>query len=100
MITYVHPSSGKLPEEFSLEQNYPNPFNPVTTINYQLPTESHVMLKVFDVLGHEVAMLVNGVEEPGYKSVIFNANNLASGVYYYRLKAGNYLETKKVLLLR
>lgn len=88
------------PTEFSLSQNYPNPFNPSTTISYQLVKQSHVTLKVFDVLGREVATLVNGLEEPGYKSVKFEASKLPSGVYYYRLQAGNYVETKKLLLLR
>jgi len=83
-----------------LSQNYPNPFNPSTTISYHLPRQSHVTLKIFDVLGREVAMLVNRVEEPGYKSVNFDAKPLPSGVYYYRLQAGNYIETKKLLLLR
>ncbi len=85
---------------FSLSQNYPNPFNPVTTIDYQLPKQSHVTLRVFDVLGREVATLVNGIEEPGYKSVKFNADRFSTGVYYYRLQAGDYVQTKKLLLLR
>ncbi len=93
-------SEGELPEMFTLRQNYPNPFNPSTTISYRLPTQSNVMLKVYDVLGREVATLVNRVEQPGYKSVNFNANNLVSGVYYYRLQAGNLIDTKKLVLLR
>ena len=93
-------SGNELPAVLSLEQNYPNPFNPSTTISYQLRTQSHVTLKVFDLLGKEIATLVNSVEQPGYKSVIFNANNLESGVYYYRLQAGNFTETKKFVLLR
>ena len=93
-------SEGGLPEMFALQQNYPNPFNPSTTISYQLPTQSNVTLKVFDVLGREVATLVNSVEQPGNKSVNFSANNLVSGVYYYRLQAGNFIETKKLVLVR
>jgi hypothetical protein len=103
-------SEGELPVMFILLQNYPNPFNPSTTIKYQLPTQSYVTLKVFDVLGREVATLVNSVEQPGYKTVNFsakggsasggNTNNLASGVYYYRIEASEYCETKKLLLMK
>jgi hypothetical protein len=93
-------SEDDLPEMFTLSQNYPNPFNPSTVISYSLPVNSWVTLKVFDVLGREVATLVNGVEHLGYKSVNFNANDLVSGVYYYRLQAGNYFETKKLIFLR
>ncbi|MBI5020695.1 MAG: T9SS type A sorting domain-containing protein [Ignavibacteriales bacterium] len=88
------------PLTFSLKQNYPNPFNPSTTISYQLPARSHVTLRVFDLLGREVAMLVNRIEESGNKSVVFDASRLLSGVYYYRLQAGNFVDTKKLLLLR
>ncbi len=100
MITDVQPSLMELPSQYLLSQNFPNPFNPSTTISYQLPTQSHVMLKVFDVLGREVATLVNGVEEPGYKSVSWDAANVPSGVYFYRLQTNSFIETKKLLLLR
>jgi len=93
-------NSDEKPSGYALLQNYPNPFNPITTIIYQLPNQSHVILKVFDLLGREVATLVNGVEAAGYKSVTFNANGLSSGMYYYRLQVGKYIETKKLLLLR
>jgi photosystem II stability/assembly factor-like uncharacterized protein len=86
--------------EFRLEQNYPNPFNPTTTIQFELSVQNHVTLKVFDVLGREVAVLVNSVEAAGTKSVNFNAHELASGVYYYRLQVGSYVEIKKLVLLR
>jgi hypothetical protein len=89
-----------VPATFKLVQAYPNPFNPNTSISYQLPTQSYITLKIFDVLGKEVVTLVNDIEEAGYKSIIFNANGLPSGVYYYRLQAGNFIETKKLLLLR
>ena len=89
-----------MPDHFSLEQNYPNPFNPSTTITYSLPHTSSVALKVYDVLGREVVTPVNGVEEPGYKSVRFDATNLASGVYFYRLQAGSFVEAKKFILLK
>jgi hypothetical protein len=87
--------------QFLLYQNYPNPFNnPSTTISYQLPIQSHVTLRVFDLLGRELVTLVNRVEEPGYKSVTFDANEFSSGMYFYRLTAGSYTKTKKLLLLR
>ncbi|MBI5477117.1 MAG: T9SS type A sorting domain-containing protein [Ignavibacteriales bacterium] len=96
------------PLKFTLSQNFPNPFNPTTTISYQLQTRSSVTLKIFDLLGREVATLVNGVEEPGYKTINFNANELPGGVYYYRLQArptdggqaGNFTSVKKLLLLK
>jgi hypothetical protein len=98
--TSVEEGNGGAPLTFRLEQNYPNPFNPSTRISYQLPAQSHVILKVFDVLGREVAMLVNGVEAPGYKSVQWNAHAVSSGVYYYRLQAGEFTQTKKLILLK
>jgi len=89
-----------LARQFCLEQNYPNPFNPSTTISYQLPTRSHVILKVFDILAREVTTLVNRVEEAGYRSVKFHAAGLSSGAYFYRLTADNLVQTRKLLLLR
>ncbi|MCZ7609732.1 MAG: T9SS type A sorting domain-containing protein [Ignavibacterium sp.] len=88
------------PKEFKLEQNYPNPFNPMTTIQYQLPQDAKVTLKVYDILGSEVATLVKEEQEAGYKEVKFEAINIASGMYVYRLQAGNYISTKKMMLLR
>lgn len=93
-------SENIVPAILSLIQNYPNPFNPSTIIGYQLRFKSFVTLKVFDVLGKEVATLVNNVELPGEKSVIFNADNLESGVYFYRLEADNFIATRKFILLR
>jgi hypothetical protein len=100
MITSVEPTSNELPSSFSLYQNYPNPFNPSTTIMYQLPNQSHVTLKVFDVLGREVATLVNQMESPGYKQVTFNANAFPTGIYTYRLTAGSFVQTKKMILIK
>ncbi len=88
------------PKQFALEQNYPNPFNPTTVISYQLPVASEVSLKVYDVLGKEVATLVSERQEAGTYHFNFNASSLSSGVYFYRLKAGNFVATKKMLLLK
>lgn len=87
-------------ESFALYQNYPNPFNPVTTIRYQLPQASHLNLRIYNVLGQVIATLVDGVEQAGYKSVEWNAGNVPSGVFFYRLQAGNYIQTKKLILLK
>jgi hypothetical protein len=89
-----------VPTAFVLHQNYPNPCNPSTTIKYELPRASYVTLTVYDVLGREVATLVNGIEEPGYKSVQWDASGVASGIYFYRLQAGDFVATKKLLLIR
>ncbi|MBI3195165.1 MAG: T9SS type A sorting domain-containing protein [Ignavibacteriae bacterium] len=88
------------PSEFSLEQNFPNPFNPVTVISYQLKVKSSVTVKVFDIVGNEVAMIINEVQEAGFKSFRWNAGDLSSGVYYYQLNVGEFSQTKKLLLLR
>ncbi len=85
---------------FKLEQNYPNPFNPTTTIKYSVPKSSFVTLKVYDLLGNEISTLVNGEKSAGYYHVQFNASNLASGVYFYRLTAGDKAEVKKLLLAK
>ncbi|MBI3193553.1 MAG: SBBP repeat-containing protein [Ignavibacteriae bacterium] len=98
-----------LPGEFTLEQNYPNPFNPTTVIRYQLPVNSTVTLKVYDILGREVTLLVDGIQTAGYKSVEWNAGTLASGFYFYRIVAQSessngsgqtFTEVKKTYLLR
>ena len=88
------------PLDFSLEQNYPNPFNPNTVISWQSAVSSYVTLKVFNVLGVEVAVLVNEKKEPGTYSVDFSGSNLASGTYFYRLQAGAFVQTKKFILLK
>jgi hypothetical protein len=93
-------TNNELPGEYQLFQNYPNPFNPNTIIAYHLPSTNHVTLKVFDVLGKEVTTLINEVRQPGDKLVKFDASALASGVYFYRLQAGSFTKTKKLLLLK
>jgi len=87
-------------KEYVLFQNYPNPFNPNTTLKYSIPRASVVRLKIYDMLGREVAVLVNEEKPAGNYSIKFNGSNLASGVYFYRLQAGVFVETKKLLLLR
>ena len=99
-LTAISPATNQIPSEFSLEQNYPNPFNPSTTIRYALPQRSHVTLTVFNTLGQQMAMLVNGEVEPGYHEVQFNASGLSSGVYFYRIHAGDFVQSKKLLLLK
>ena len=89
-----------MPKSFALFQNYPNPFNPTTVISYQLSAVSQVSLKVYDILGREVATLVNEKENAGSYSVNFNASRLASGVYFYRLTAGSYVSVKKLVVLK
>jgi hypothetical protein len=88
------------PEEFKLEQNFPNPFNPTTTIQYQLPHDARVTLKVYDILGSEVATLVNEGQEAGYKEVQFSGSNIASGMYVYRLSADKFVSVKKMMVLK
>jgi len=88
------------PRNFQLLQNYPNPFNPTTTIRYAVPQRSFVTLTVFNVLGQQVATLVNGEVEAGYHEMQFDASGLASGTFFYRLRAGSYVDTKSLLLIR
>jgi len=96
--------------DFRLEQNYPNPFNPTTTFHYSIPQDSFVSIKVYDVLGNEIAILVNEEKPVGSYEVEFSAiggsasggdaYNLSSGIYFYKLQAGNFVETKKMILLK
>jgi hypothetical protein len=88
------------PATFSLHQNYPNPFNPATNIKFQIPISSFVTLRVFDLLGREVATLVNEEMRPGSYERTFDASGLSSGIYFYRLRAGSFVETKKLVVLK
>ena len=100
VITSVKEIGGETPKEFALEQNYPNPFNPLTKLSFVIGHSSLVSLKVYDVLGREVATLVNEAKPAGKYEVTFDATNLASGVYFYKLKAGSYSATKRMLLIK
>ncbi len=100
MLILKFESGSFIPNQYALEQNYPNPFNPATVINWQLPVGSFVTLKVYDVLGREVATLVDGFKEAGYYEATFDAGNLSSGVYYYKLTAGSFRSVKKAILMR
>lgn len=105
VLTSIPTSKGSddrqgIPEEFGLYQNYPNPFNPATTIRFALPEASNVELVVYDMLGREVETLVDGYKEAGYHEVVFDAGNLASGTYIYRIHIGNFMETKRLMLVK
>ena len=89
-----------VPKEINLLQNYPNPFNPVTEIRFTLPEAAKVTLKVYNIIGQEVASLINGIEEAGFHSVKFGGSSLPSGTYIYRLQTGGFVQTKKMLLLK
>jgi hypothetical protein len=99
-ITGVAEYGADIPKDFSLSQNFPNPFNPTTNISFGLPSKSFVSLKIFDLLGREVTTIVSEEMSAGSYSRIWNAANMPSGVYFYRLQAGSFTETKKLLLLR
>jgi hypothetical protein len=90
----------QLPTEYALDQNYPNPFNPLTSVRYALPSTERVYLSVFNILGQEVAVIVNQVQEQGYKTVSVDASNLPSGVYTYRITAGTFTGVRKMMLVK
>lgn len=100
VATEHQPVSVRMPYQFSLDQNYPNPFNPTTTIRYQLAEAGAVQLKLYDVLGRVVATLVNERQEAGQYETRFNASSLSSGIYFYTIRAGNKIATKKMMLLK
>jgi 2',3'-cyclic-nucleotide 2'-phosphodiesterase/3'-nucleotidase/5'-nucleotidase len=89
-----------IPTDYVLNQNYPNPFNPVTTIRFGLPERNHVTLKVYNILGQDVATLVDEVKPAGYHIIHWNAEKLASGLYFTRMESGNKVRLTKMLLLK
>jgi len=99
-VTGIGDGNNNLPKEFILLQNYPNPFNPSTEISYSIPQTNFVSLKIYDVLGKEIATLVNEEKSIGNYTVEFSASNLSSGIYFYRMQAGSFTDTKKFILLR
>ncbi len=100
LLTAVEPEEGSMPSKFTLEQNYPNPFNPTTNIKFSITENSFVTLKVYNILGQEVATLVNKEMAKGTYTMKFDAKNLTSGLYIYKLQAGNYSSSKKMMLLK
>ena len=99
-MTHGKTGSAALPCEFALYQNFPNPFNPATTIRYDVAEGSHVSLKLFNLLGQEVGTLVDQMQKAGQYSLDLNASSLASGVYLYRMQAGNFISTKKLMIVK
>ena len=89
-----------LPDKFALDQNYPNPFNPVTMINYQLPMINHVELSIYNLLGQKISTLISERQQAGYYEVQWDASGFSSGVYYYRIIAGEFEQIRKMVLIR
>ena len=89
-----------IPEEYDLYQNYPNPFNPSTLIKYALPKSSNVSLVIYNLMGQEVIRWNEQGQTAGYHQVVWNASNVASGLYFYRLQAGDFVQTRKMVLLK
>jgi len=100
IVTSVEENTSNIVNYFNLRQNYPNPFNPVTSIQFSILEKSLISLKIFDVLGNEITTLVNAERYPGTYKIIFNASSLSSGIYFYSLSAGDFVETKKMILLK
>lgn len=99
-ITFMWKQNNEVPAKFILNQNYPNPFNPSTNISFSVTLRGLVRIQVFDIMGREISVLINETLEPGNYQVTFNAENLSSGIYYYRLSAGNFSETRKMILIK
>ncbi|MFI5211794.1 MAG: T9SS type A sorting domain-containing protein, partial [Ignavibacteria bacterium] len=96
----IEPISGEIPVNYRLSQNYPNPFNPATKISFSIPNSEFVQLSVFDILGREVSVILSQNLKAGSYAADFNASSLTSGIYFYRLTAGNYTETRKMTLVK
>ena len=99
-IAQVNISNPNIPENYSLKQNFPNPFNPTTTIRYSIPKAVHITIKVYNIIGQLVATLIDEYKQAGNYEIKFNGSNLSSGVYFYRMQAGNFVEVKKLILLK
>jgi hypothetical protein len=100
IVTRVEDSRHELPTTFRLEQNYPNPFNPQTTIRFAVPKPSEVRLKLFDLMGREVAVLVDERLQPGEYKVVFNGRRLGTGIYFYKLETRDFAQTRKLTILK
>ncbi len=100
LATGIENPSLTIPETYSLSQNFPNPFNPTTKINFAIPKQGFVSLRIFDILGREVKTLVNGMKQPGNYSVDFNASELSSGIYFYKLESNEFTDIKKMVLIK
>ncbi len=100
LITSVNPNINKMPNHFELYQNYPNPFNPSTTISFSLPYAQNAELKIFDIYGKKVTVLVEGFLSTGLHTIKYTAGNLASGIYFYRLKTERFIKTRKFIVLK
>ncbi|MFH2048770.1 MAG: T9SS type A sorting domain-containing protein, partial [bacterium] len=98
--TDIRPTPGDLPETFALSQNYPNPFNPTTEIKFDVPTRSHTTLKVYNILGQEVETLIDEDTPAGRYVAEWDASQYSSGVYFYKINAGDFVDTKKMVLVK
>jgi hypothetical protein len=98
--TSIESDYSAIPTKLEVYQNFPNPFNPITTIKWQLPERAFVTLKIYDVLGREVVTLVDEELNAGQHETVYNASGISSGVYFYKIKAGSFVETKKMILLK
>ena len=99
-LTSVEDQNNSIPSHYNLEQNYPNPFNPISKIKYDLPRNDFVTLKVYDAIGKELVTLVNSQQTAGHHEINFDGSNLSSGIYFYRIQTGNFMQTKKMILLK